>query len=103
MKTLVTLTTMLALQTPVQAAQLSINELFVLAQKYPVLAQAYVAGVLDASKDAAWCNPQDPDPELVLQAAIKYALKNNIDPNKPADYAVVPLMQQLAPCKNDNI
>lgn len=92
---------LLAISTQAAAAQLTVNELFVMSQKYPLLAEAYVAGVLDASKDQYWCDPRDPDPKLVLRAALSYALQNNVDPKKPADFAIVPLLNQLAPCNQD--
>jgi hypothetical protein len=93
----------LAFAAPTHAAQLTINQLFQLEQQNSILAQAYTAGVLDTSRGIWWCNHQDPDPKLVVRAAIKYAVKNNIDPNHSADLAIVPLMQELAPCGKSNL
>lgn len=85
--------------TQANSAQLTVSEYFMLAQQSPALAQAYTAGVLDASKNTFWCHQQDPKPQLVLKAALNFITENSVDPNKSADFAIVPLLMELAPCK----
>lgn len=97
-KTLVS-TLVIALTTQANSATLTVSEYFMLYQQNKSIATAYTAGVVDASKDVFWCHKQDPKLELVMQAAIKNIIKNSIDPDKPADYAIVPLLAEIAPCK----
>ena len=97
-KTLIS-TVVIILTTQANSAALTVSEYFMLYQQNKPIAAAYTAGVVDASKGAFWCHKQDPKLELVMQAAIKNIVKNSIDPDKPADYAIVPPLMEIAPCK----
>lgn len=97
-KTLVS-TLVITLTTQANAAALTVSEYFMLYQQNKTIAAAYTAGVVDASKGAFWCHKQDPKLELVMQAAIKNITQNSIDPDKSADYAIVPPLMEVAPCK----
>ena len=96
-KFLATLTLITATQA--NAAQLTVSEYFMLYQQNKPLAAAYTAGVLDASKGAFWCHQQDPNITKVMQLAIKEIVQNSLDPDQPADFAIVPPLMLLAPCQ----
>ena len=95
-KFLATLTLITATQA--NAAALTVSEYFMLYQQNKAYAAAYTAGVIDASRDAFWCHQQDPSINKVMQLAIKEIVQNSLDPDQPADYAIVPPLQRVAPC-----
>ena len=97
-KTLVS-TLAIVVTTQANSATLTVSEYFMLYQQNQPITAAYTAGVVDASKEVFWCHKQDPKLELVMKAAIKNIIKNSIDPDKPADYAIVPVLMEIAPCK----
>lgn len=90
----------LLLTTQANAAQLTVAEYFMLYQQNKAYTAAYTAGVLDASKGAFWCHKDDPKLEKVMQLAIKEITTKSLDPNQSADFAIVPPLMEIAPCRN---
>lgn len=85
--------------TQANAAALTVGEYFMLYQQNPAITAAYTAGVLDASRGVFWCHQQDPSITKVMQLAIKEITQNSLDPDKSADFAIVPPLMLLAPCQ----
>lgn len=87
--------------TQANSAALTVGEYFMLYQQRPEIVAAYTAGVLDTSRGVFWCHPQEPSITKVMKLAIQTITEQSLDPNNSADFAIVPPLMAIAPCKQD--